>query len=234
MLPCPGRLMNETPTSIPAAPGETALEGEVRREIQQLEQARVAMLFFFFALLAVLALVRRLLGCEAMQGTALVARLALLGVGIFYCARTMHVVNRANNQDQVLGPRYWSVTAAIELAVVLGMIAAAEILTQRDAIEDLGAPVLLMVPLLIVLSVVRLRPKHTLVTGMVAALVHAGLSVTMFIRLKAPLSGMPTILTYSVLMAMSGLAGSFVSGELLKVVRGAKRERLRAVDTPGK
>ena len=226
--------MIEPPNSNLTPSSETVLDGEVRREVQQLEQARVAMLFFFFALLAVLALVRRLVGCEAMQGTALVARLTLLGVGIFYCARTMHVVNRANNQDQVLGARYWSVTAAIELALVLGMIAAAEILTRRDSIEDLGAPVLLMVPLLIVLSVVRLRPKQTLLTGLVAAVVHAGLAVTMFIRLKAPLSGMPTILTYSVLMAMSGLAGSFVSGELLKVVRGAKRERLRAGDAPGK
>lgn len=207
---------------------ETAVDREVTREVQQLEQARLAMLFFFFALLAVLALVRRLLGCESMQGTALAARLALLGVGIFYCARTMHVANRANTEGVVLGQRYWTLTAATELVLVLGMIVAAELLTQRDAIEDLGAPVLLMVPLLIVLSIVRLRPRQTMVIGLVSALVHAGLALVTFLKLDLPRAGMPTIFTYSVLMAMSGFAGSFVSTELRKVVRGARRAMLRA------
>lgn len=226
--------MTETPASNQPNALDAAIDGEVRREIQQVEQARVAMLFFFFALLAVLALVRRLLGCEAMQGTALGARLALLGVGIFYCARAMYVVNKANNEDRTLANRYWLVTAAIELALVLGMIVAAELLTQRDGIEDLGAPVLLMVPLLIVLSVVRLRPTQTLVAGLLAAAVHGGLAVWAFVRLNAPLTGLPTVLTYSVLMAMSGFAGSFVSSELLKLVRGAKRERVRGSGMPGK
>jgi hypothetical protein len=225
--------MEESHPSI-SAPQESPIEAELRRDIQQVEQARVAMLFFFFALLAVLALVRRLLGCEAMQGNALLARLVLLGVGVFYCARSIHVANRANAEDKALGDGYWVGTATIELLLILGMMVAAELLTQRDAIEDLGAPVLLMVPLLIVLSIVRLRPTQTLVTGLVAATVHAGLSVGAFVKLQAPLSGLPTVLTYSVLMAMSGLAGSFVSAELLKIVRGAKRQRQRAGAAPGK
>jgi len=234
MLPAfAGRTMSDTPETTLASV-DASVETELRREIQQLEQVRLAMLFFFFALLAILALVRRLLGCEAMQGTALAARLTLLGVGIFYCARAMHVANRANNGQRMLGSRYWTVTAAIELLLVLGMIVAAELLTQRDAIEDLGAPVLLMVPLLIVLSVVRLRPTQTLVAGLVSAAVHASLAVAAFVKLKAPLSGLPTVLTYSVLMAMSGFAGSFVAGELLKVVRGIKREHSRAAAMPGK
>lgn len=225
--------MNDSPAMSDLPPTDP-IEVEVRRDIQQLEQARVAMLFFFFALLAVLALVRRLLGCEVMQGNALLARLALLGVGVFYCARTMHVANVANNADRPLRERYWVITATIELLLVMGMIVAAELLSRGDGIEDLGAPVLLMVPLLIVLSIVRLRPRQTLAAGLLSAVVHAGLSLYMFWSTKAPLSGLPTILTYSVLMAMSGLAGSFVSGELLKVLRGAKRERHRAGGMPGK
>ena len=227
--------MAEAPESNPVSVAESAIDLEIRREIQLVEQARVAMLFFFFALLAVLALVRRLIGCEAMQGNALAVRLGLLGVGIFFCARSMHVVNRANTGDEPLRPRYWTTTAAFEAALVFAMIVTTEVLAQGNAIENLSAPIMLMVPVLVVLSIVRLRPTQTLLIGTISAIAHAAFSIFMFVRLKAPVTGLPTVLTYSVLMAMSGFAGSFVSGELLKVVRGAKCERLRAAGSvPGK
>lgn len=225
--------MAELSESNPAATAEQGIDLEIRREIQLLEQARVAMLFFFFALLAVLALVRRLLGCEVMQGTALVVRLALLGAAIFFCAYTMQVVNRANNADHPLKPRYWSMTAIFELLVTLAMVVTADLLSPGDVIENLSAPIMLLLPVLVILSIVRLRPTQTLLIGLFAGLAHAGFSIFMFMRLKAPVSGLPTVLTYSVLMVMSGFAGSFVSGELLKIVRGAKRERMRDAGTTG-
>lgn len=70
-------------------------------------------------------------------------------------------MSAADTEVRLLGERYWAVTAVFELLLVLGMIMATEWLSARDAIQDLSAPILMMVPLLVVLSLLRLRPRTT-------------------------------------------------------------------------
>ena len=66
-----------------------SLQVALQREVQRREGTRLMMLFFFFAMLAMLAVVRQVLGCDSMQGWALGARVALLFVGILYCSRSL-------------------------------------------------------------------------------------------------------------------------------------------------
>lgn len=70
-------------------------------------------------------------------------------------------MSAADTEVRLLGERYWAVIAVFELLLVLGMIMATEWLSARDAIQDLSAPILMMVPLLVVLSLLRLRPRTT-------------------------------------------------------------------------
>jgi amino acid transporter len=155
---------------------------------------------------------------------------ALLFVGILYCTRSLQVVSSADTQGRVLGERYWVVTAMFELAVVLAMLTATELLSARDDIQDLSAPILMMVPLLVVLSLLRLRPRTTLWTALVAAIFHAGLSLWTFFRLGVPMSELPTLLSYAVLLVMIGVAGWLVASEFRAMMLD-RVERKRATPT---
>lgn len=220
----PGVTMEQRPSTTPPETTQVALQ----REVQQREGTRLMMLFFFFAMLAVLAVVRQVLGCESMQGWALGARVALLFIGIMYCTRNLQTVSTADAAGRLLGERYWLSTAVFELALVLVMILATELLSARDDIQDLGAPILMMVPLLVMLSVMRLRPRITLWTALVAALFHAGLSLWTFFRVSVPLSELPTLLSYAVLLVMIGIAGWFVSSEMRALLLGRLEDRRRS------
>jgi len=207
-----------------------SLQAALQREVQRREGTRLMMLFFFFAMLAMLAVVRQVLGCESMQGWALGARVALLFVGILYCTRSLQVVSSADTQGRLLGERYWVVTAVFELVLVLGMLTATELLSARDDIQDLSAPILMMVPLLVVLSLLRLHPRTTLCTALVAAIFHAGLSLWTFFRLRVPVSELPTLLSYAVLLVMIGVAGWLVASEFRAMMLD-RVERKRATPT---
>ena len=210
-----------------------SLQVALQREVQQREGTRLMMLFFFFAMLAVLAVVRQVLGCDSMQGWTLGSRVALLFVGILYCTRMLQVVSAADAAGRLLAERYWVTTAVFELALVLAMITATELLSARDDIMDLSAPILMMVPLLVVLSVLRLRPGVTLWTALGAAIFHAGLSLWTFFRTGTPLSELPTLLSYAVLLVMIGIAGWLVASEFRSMMLGRVRTRPANPEQPG-
>ena len=210
-----------------------SLQAALQREVQRREGTRLMMLFFFFAMLAMLAVVRQVVGCDSMQGWTLGARVALLFVGILYCTRSLQVVSAADTAGRLLGERYWAVTTVFELVLVLGMSMATELLSARDDIQDLSAPILMMVPLLVVLSLLRLCPRTTLWTALVAAIFHAALSLWTFFRAGVPLSELPTLLSYAVLLVMIGVAGWLVASEFRAMMLDRVERRRATPSEPG-
>ena len=200
----------------------------LQREVQGREATRLMMLFFFFAMLAMVAVVRQVLGCESMQGWTLGSRVALLFLGVLYCTRCLQVVSAADAAGALLRERYWLFTAAFELLLVLGMITATELLSAREDVQDLSAPILMMIPLLVVLSVLRLRPRVTLWTALIGAAFHASLSLWTFFRLGLERSELPTLLSYAVLLVMIGIAGWLVSSEMRGMMLDRVERRRRA------
>lgn len=204
-------------------------EASIRRQVQTREPLRLTILFAFFAMLAVLSLIRRVLGDQTLEGGALAARIVLLITGVFYCAKAIQVVTRENDARRMLGDRFWSVTAGIEMALVVAMFVANQFFCNmdeaREPIEQLGSPIVLMIPLLIALWVTRLRPRTTLVAGCLAAAVHAGLSVWVFFRTGSKPVVLPTILSYAVMIVLSSLAGSSAATDLLALARAVREGR---------
>jgi hypothetical protein len=82
-----------------------------------------------------------------------------------------------------------------------------------------------MIPLLIALWVTRLRPRTTLVAGCLAALVHAGVSVWVFLRTGSKPVILPTILSYAVMIVLSAMAGSSAATDLLAMARAVREDR---------
>ena len=215
--------MNDS--SAKTGPGDS-VELVIRRQVQNREQLRLTMLFGFFAMLAVLSLVRRVLNDQTLQGGALAARIALLIAGIFYCAKTIQVVTRANEAGRMLPERFWRVTAAVEMSLVVAMFIANEWFCDASAaIDQLGSPIVILIPLLIALWVTRLRPRITLVAGCCAAAVHAAVSVGVFFRTGSSPVVLPTILSYAVMIALSALAGSSAATDLLTLARAVREGR---------
>jgi hypothetical protein len=200
----------------------------IRRQVQNREPLRLTMLFAFFAMLAVLSLVRRVLGDETLQGGALAARIGLLIGGIFYCAKCIQIVTRENEAGRSLGDRFWSTTAAIEMSLVVAMFVANQFFCEASEAEaQLGSPIVLMIPLLIALWVTRLRPRTTLVAGCLAAVVHAGIAVWVFFRSGLQPVALPTILSYAVMIVLSAVAGSSAATDLLSLARALREDRDR-------
>lgn len=211
----------------PTAPSDTTL-AVIRRQVQNREQLRLTILFAFFAMLAVVSLVRRVLGDETLQGGALGARIALLMAGVFYCAKCIQIVTRENEAGRSLSDRFWSITAGIEMAIVVAMFVANQFFCELStAIDQLGSPIVLMIPLLIALWVTRLRPRTTLVAGCVAAAVHAGIAVWVFFRVGAKPVVLPTILSYAVMIVLSAIAGSSAASDLLSLARAVREDPAR-------
>jgi hypothetical protein len=200
----------------------------IRRQVQAREQLRLTILFSFFAMLAVLSLVRRVLGDETLQGGALAARIALLIVGIFYCAFMIQQVTRGNESKVLLGPRFWWLSAVFEMGLMVAMFVANQFFcVPEDAVSQLGSPIVLMIPLLIALWVTRLQPRITLVTGCGAALVHAGIAVWVFFRTGQKPVILPTILSYAVMIVLSAIAGSSAATDLLSLARAVREDPAR-------
>lgn len=215
-------MATEPTQTMPEAP-----DAALRRDVQTREGTRLMMLFFFFAMLAIFAVVRQVVGCDAMQGWALGARVALLFLGVLYCMRSLQVVSAAESRGRLLSQAYWRITASFELVLVLAMIAATEWLSTRNDIQDLSAPILMMIPLLVVLSILRMRPRMTLWMALAGAMFHAGLSVWTFFRTGVPFSELPTLLSYAVLLVMIGIAGWLVSFEMRAMMLGRIERRQR-------
>jgi hypothetical protein len=200
----------------------------IRRQVQKREPLRLTMLFALFAMLAVISLIRRVLGDETLQGGALAARIGLLIGGIFYCAKCIQTVTHENDAGRSLGNRFWSVTAGIEMALVVAMFVANQFFCDpSESIEQLGSPIVLMIPLLIALWVTRLRPRTTLVAGCLAAVVHAGIAVWVYFRSGSQPVVLPTILSYAVMIVLSAVAGSSAAADLLSLARELCQDRDR-------
>ncbi|MFM7808325.1 MAG: hypothetical protein ACKPEA_10425, partial [Planctomycetota bacterium] len=97
----------------------------------------------------------------------------------------------------------------------------------NESIEQLGSPIVLMIPLLIALWVTRLRPRTTLVAGCLAAVVHAGVAVWVFFRSGSQPVVLPTILSYAVMIVLSAVAGSSAATDLLSLAREVREGRDR-------
>ncbi len=148
-----------------------------RLRAQQSEQWRIALMLGALMVLAALVSLRRIAGDEVLSDDSL----AVFTVGAFamviaYEAALFVLVRSANRVGRLL-PSWWLWSnAAIELAFPLFALAKLEVSGPVGPVGALSAPMLLLIPIIIMLSVLRLRPAFTLWTGLGAGAVHAALT----------------------------------------------------------
>ena len=191
---------------------------------QRSEQARVRLVIAALLALIALALVRRLLGGLVMSSPVFWWTLGLLVIGLAYEAWVLLVTTWANAEGWLIGETRWRLNAAFETTLAIGLLVISHLLSPRGEVAALSAPPLLVLPLLVLLSVLRLRPAFTLWTGLAGAAAHAVLAVRAYAVDTHDPSTLPVYLSYAVLLAITGASGALVARRVRGYVEAAVRE----------
>ena len=194
------------------------------RLAQRSEQARVRLVIGVLLALIALTLLRRVAGGLVMSSPVFGWTLGLLGVGLAYEAWVLLVTTRANADGWLIGETRWRLNAAIETAMAIGLLTISHLLSPRGEVAALSAPPLLVLPLLVLLSVLRLRPAFTLWTGLAGAAAHGLLAGRAYAVSSHDPSTLPVYLSYAVLLAITGTAGALVARRVRGYVESAVRE----------
>jgi serine phosphatase RsbU (regulator of sigma subunit) len=190
---------------------------------QRSEANRVVIWLAVLVGMLVLTLTRRWLGGVVMGDSRLfVPYSGVLGVAIVCQIILLATLRRANRAGRLLPPWVWRGSAMFDLAVAAGLLTLAQLLSPRGAVTALSAPPLLLMPLVILLSVMRLRPEFTLHTGLTGAAVHLVLAARAIAVTDAPFD--PVYVAYGIILALTGVAGWLVAREVKKHVREAADE----------
>src|SRR5688572_20414810 len=133
---------------------------------QRSEAHRVVIWLIVLIAVLVLTLARRWFGGVVMTDDhVFYPYVGVLVVAIACQLLLLSRLRRANRAGTVLPGWLWRASAIFDLAVAAALPVIASFLSPRGAVPALSAPVLLMMPIVILLSVMRLRPDFTLHAG---------------------------------------------------------------------
>ncbi len=200
---------------------------ETRLQRGELRAASLMLGLWIFLLLT--ATLRRAVG-GAMMGdtTYFVASLGVLTVAIAHEV----IVIRRTRQHLAAGTFVpgWQriVSMAIELAVPGLAIVVLNARAPRGEFSALSAPALLIFPIVILLSITRLRPRMPLVMGFVAATIHFLVVFATILNDAPPRGQWPLLFTYGAFLAATGIAASMVAQQARETVVEAVREATAA------
>jgi serine phosphatase RsbU (regulator of sigma subunit) len=189
---------------------------------QRSEAHRVGIwLAVLFAML-VLTLVRRWTHGIVMSDNRLfVPYLTVLVVAIAVQLILRSKLREANRAGELLPGSVWRGSAIFDLATAAALLTVAAFLSPRGPVPALTAPPMLLIPLVVLLSILRLRPDFTLYTGLAGAGFHLLVAIR---AIRVSGTADPVYVAYGVVLAMTAVAGWFVARAVRNHVREATDE----------
>lgn len=208
-----------------ATPPSVTSTDSFRLRAQRSEQRRIGVMVGVLATLLVIVILRRLFhGVVMSNNSVFIPTIGfIIAVGI-YEALMLGNVTRANRESRIIPNWRWILSAAIEVAAPLALLVILHVFSPRGEIAALSAPALLVLPIVILLSILRLRPNFTLWTGLIAAAGHVALVTHAIIDIKPPSNTWPVLYSYGAILALCGIAASLVAREVKRYVREAADE----------
>lgn len=191
------------------------------------ERWRYGLMFACYALMLVAWLVRRLIG-DVMASVSKDFYIVAAGLVLVVAINAVGFVRV--RRDIVSSDRAWTPSfpygAAFDLAIPMAMMLATHLHSVRGPVAGLTAPVLLVMPLTILLSTLRLRPGVCLTLGIVAAAWHWALLISTLLRgeLDSDSGEIPLIATYGLLLLITGFAAAGVAKLFRETIRVAVHE----------
>lgn len=202
----------------------TSSEGFALRA-QRSDETRLLIWAGTLLALAGIAFLRREIGCPVMAFntvflpyTGLCAGAATVQLILFAYSR------RATRQSRLIPAAIGRFGVIADLAVPVSLLLLLHFLSPRGAVAASAAPAILFLPLVVLLSIMRLKPAVTLGTGLAAAVFHLTLSVRSLAMNDSPAGVYPLHLSYGLLLAVTGVAGALVASTVRGHVRAAVSE----------
>lgn len=188
------------------------------------EAVRCALMAGVYGAMVLLTLVRRETGGVVMtDNQVFLPYLGVLVAALAYAGVAWALLRRKIRLGRPIARWKLAIGALVELAVPALLLLILHLWSPRGSYAALSAPALLLFPVTILLSVMRLRPLTTLWLGLGAAAVHAALVLDTIRVGGLDASHYPVLLSYALLLVFTGVAGMLVT-------RAARRYVAEAVD----
>lgn len=186
---------------------------------QRSETQRTRLVLSIFIVLLSLVLIRELFtGGVGWDHATLRAGVVLFMFGAAYEALFLWRVSAANREARLLADWRWRVNAAVELAIPVAILIIFNLLSPPESGLSLSPPAILIVPAMVMLSVLRLRPRFTLSIGMIAAGAHLALVIRTIVVHPELAPMKPVLVTYSVGLGVTAAAAWLVARAVRRYV----------------
>lgn len=201
-----------------AQPSVTSRDSFALR-MQRSEQWRAAFIAAAFGISLVIVLVRRLMSAVVMSvDVVFYPTLAVLTAGIALNLGLWRWARARTAAGALINPHWWTLSAAADLAVPLACLAVLVAQSPRGPVAALSAPVLLLAPIVIMLSALRLQPRLSLASGAVAGLFHLGLVIHSLATAEVEISLYPVLKSYGVYLLLTGVGAAGVAWRIKRYV----------------
>jgi serine phosphatase RsbU (regulator of sigma subunit) len=193
------------------------------------EQWRATMYVGLWSVMLLLLFVRRLVHSDISAVNAIFYPLLfLLLSGIIF--QVVAAVNIAGfvRRGQPLPRWRWMTGVVVDLAIPVAALAVIEAFSPTGHAGGLTAPALLVLPMVIMLTILRLRPWVSFLTGLGAAVAHWILVGATILTSEVESHHIPTLLTYGVMLLVTGAIAALISREVRGYVMQAVDEAVAA------
>jgi serine phosphatase RsbU (regulator of sigma subunit) len=207
-----------------ARPSITSTESFLSRA-QRSEEHRVRLWLGVLVGMLLVMIGRRIGGGVVMSANiAFVPTVAVLTASIVFQIVLLSMLRGANRRMTLLPESLWRVSTMLDLCVPAAVLGILGFTSPRGAVTALSGPSLLLLPLVVLTSVLRLRPRLTLYAGLAGAAFHWALTLHA-IRVAAVSSDWyPALFSYGLILIFIAFAGTLVAHEMKQHVREAVDE----------
>jgi serine phosphatase RsbU (regulator of sigma subunit) len=218
--PAPG----QAPAHAAAQPSITSTES-FRLLAQQADLYRVMVWAGLLMAFVVVTLVRHWLhGAVFANRLIFDATMVILLTGVAVQAGLGTALYRAHRAGVIIGWPYWRLSAVVDLGIPMLFLGLLSWHSPMGPVWALSAPAILLLPVVVLLSILRLRPGFTLSVGLIAAVFHMLLAVRAHWVENLPHNQWPVNLSYGVALLLTAVAGALVAAKVRVYVTTAADE----------
>jgi serine phosphatase RsbU (regulator of sigma subunit) len=196
-----------------------------RARMQRSEAARALLMAGVYAALMALGTTRHAAhGAELADPSVFWPSIGVLTVALLYELFAFSAIGAACRREEAFADWRIALGAAVEFVVPSILMLILHLRSPAGSFEALSAPILLLFPMTVLLSVLRLKPAVTLWIGLGAAVVHALLAADTIRTKDLEIHEYPVALSYAPLLALLAVAGMLVSRTARRYVAEAVSE----------
>src|SRR6185437_10054455 len=191
-----------------------------RARAQRSEEHRVWLWLAVLVFMLLLYIVRRLThGVVMTANVAFIPTIGIVIASIAFQLVLLSKLRRANRAMTLLPDMLWRVSTVLDLCVPIAVLGVLEWTSPRGMVTALSGPTLLLLPMVILTSVLRLQPMFTLYTGLGAAAFHWVLAILAICFDRVSPGWYPPLFSYGVILMFTAVAGMLVAREMKRHVR---------------